>query len=89
VAIVTFVLVGLGVALIVAGATISIVDWNRRHKEKPDREVVTEGTSLPEVLKGLAKLAEALKEHQLGMQLIIVGIVVLVIAGIFGGVAQL
>lgn len=40
-------------------------------------------------LEGLAKLADALKGHRLGMQLIIAGIAVLVVAGVFGGVAHL
>jgi ABC-type transport system involved in cytochrome c biogenesis permease subunit len=87
-AVVSFVLVVLGVGLIILGAVISVADWNRRHK--PTRgKVITEGTSLGETLEGLAKLADALKHHKLGMQLIIAGIVVLIIAGIFGGVAQL
>jgi hypothetical protein len=85
-AIVSFVLVGLGVGLIITGAVISVLDWNRRHQPKTREGVVTEPTS---ALEGLAKLADALKGHRLGMQLIIVGIAVLVVAGVFGGVAQL
>lgn len=88
-AIVTFVLVGLGVALIIIGCYISIVDWKRRHRPVAEDGVVTEGTSLAETLEGLAKLADALKGHPLGMQLIIVGIVLLVIAGIYGGISQI
>ena len=85
--IMTFVLVGLGVALIITGSVISIMEWNRRHQPKAQNGVITEPTSLGETLQGLAKLADALKEHKLGMQLIFAGIVVLVIAGIFGGFA--
>lgn len=83
-AIVTFVLVGVGVCLIVVGTVISWNDWKR--KNQPTDDVVTERTS---TISDLAKLADALKGHPLGMQLIIAGIVVLVIAGVFGGVAQL
>lgn len=85
-AIVSFVLVALGVFLIIVGAVISVKDWNRRHQPKAKGGIVTEPTS---TLEGLAKLADALKGHSLGMQLIIAGIAVLVLAGIFGGVAQL
>jgi hypothetical protein len=88
-AIVTFVLVGLGVALIILGAVISVADWNRRHKQKETKGVITEPTGLDETIKGLAKLADALKGYPLGMQLIVWGVVVLVIAGIFGGIGQL
>lgn len=85
-AIVSFVLVGLGIGLIILGTVLSVMDWNRRNRPKAKGEVVTEPTSS---LEGLAKLADALKGHPLGMQLIIVGIVVLVIAGVYGGAAQL
>ena len=89
-AIATFVLLGLGVGLIILGAVLSVADWNQAHKQAAKKEgVVTEPTSLPEVLTGLAKLADALKGHPLGLQLIIIGIVILVIAGLFGGISQL
>jgi len=89
-AVVTFVLVGLGVLLIVIGMIVSLVDWNRRNQPKAvEGKVVTEATSLGDTLTGLAKLADALKNHTLGMQLVMLGIVVLIVAGIFGGVAQL
>jgi hypothetical protein len=52
-------------------------------------EVVDEAASVGEALEGLAALAEALKEHKLGMQLIIVGIAVIIIGGIIGGVGGL
>jgi hypothetical protein len=88
--VVTFVLVGLGVLLIVTGVIVSLIDWNRRNRPKRvEGKVVTDATGLPETLTGLAKLADALKGHALGMQLVMLGIVVLIIGGIFGGVAQL
>lgn len=88
-AIATFVLVGLGIALILTGSVISIMDWNRRHRAKQEGGVVTEGTSVGETIQGLAKLAEALRDYPLGMQLVFVGIVVLFVAGVFGGIASL
>jgi len=87
--IISFLLVALGIGLIVLGCAISIIDWNRRYKPKTHVEIHTEPTSLADSLQGLAKLAEALKEHKLGMQLIIIGIIILIIAGMFGGFAQL
>ena len=91
-AIVTFVLVGLGVAMIIIGVIVSLADWNRKREEQERQKkkgVITEATGLDETLKGLAKLADALKTYPLGIQLIVWGIVILVIAGIFGGVGQL
>ncbi len=89
-AVVTLVLASLGVALIVIGVTISIIDWNRKHAPTVDvtkkGKVVTEPTGLPETLTALAKLAEALKGHPLGMQLIIAGITLEVIAAFLGGI---
>lgn len=85
-AIVTFIIVAIGMGLIIIGCVISIIDWNRRHQPKREGGVVTEPTSS---LEGLAKIAEALKDYPLGMQLIFVGIVVLIVAGVFGGIAQL
>jgi hypothetical protein len=94
-AIICFILVGIGIGLILLGAIISVVEWNRKFRTtqnaaaREEAGVATEGTGLPEALEGLAKLADALKEHPLGMRLIFVGIVILIVAGIFGGVAQL
>jgi len=88
---ITLILVGVGILLIILGCYVSLADWNRRNRTPPPAPggVVTEATGLPEVLSGLAKLADALKGHPLGMQLIIAGITVLAIAGLFGGIGQL
>jgi hypothetical protein len=48
--------------------------------------VVTEGTSLDKTITALAKLAEALKNLTLGMQLIFVGLALEIIAAFFGGI---
>lgn len=79
------VLAGLGVVLIVAGVIVSIVDWNRQHRPKSAR-VVTEATSLDKSITALAKLAEALKNLTLGMQLIFPGMALEIIAAFFGGI---
>jgi hypothetical protein len=79
------VLAGLGVLLIVTGVVVSIVDWNRKHRPSPGT-VVTEGTSLDKSITALAKLAEALRSHTLGMQLIFAGMGLEVIAAFFGGI---
>jgi hypothetical protein len=50
---------------------------------------VTEAASVGEALEGLAMLAEALKKHPLGMQLIIVGITLITIGGLLGGFGSL
>ena len=79
------VLAGLGAALIGAGLIVSIVDWNRQHRPK-SAGVVTEETSLDKSITALAKLAEALKNLTLGMQLIFAGMALEIIAAFFGGI---
>ncbi len=88
-AIVSFVLVGLGVMLITVGCVIAVLDWRRRNRPTSDGGATAQAAGISEALTALAKLADALKGYPLGMQLIIAGIVVLVIAGVFGGVMQL
>ena len=84
-AVICFALVVLGIGMIVVGCLLSIADW----RQKRGQEVVTEATGLSEALTALAKLAEALRGYPTGMRLIVFGIVVLIIAGLFGGVAAL
>ena len=90
--VITFILVGLGIALIIIGTVISIIDWNK----KQGGPATASGASTPsplasstasDALSGLGKVAEALKGYKLGMQLIVVGIVILVVAGLFSGTA--
>jgi hypothetical protein len=84
-AIASFVLVALGVLLIAVGAFMSLEDWKAKRKG----EIGTTQDSLKDALEGLAKLADAVKNYPPGQQLIVWGIVVLIIAGLFGGIAQL
>lgn len=79
------ILASLGVVLIIVGVFVSIVDWNRQHRMKSN-SIVTEETSLDKSITALAKLAEALKNLTLGMQLILVGIALEIIASFFGGI---
>ena len=84
-AIITLVLVTVGVVLILVGALMALKDWRRA------READVEGKehALGEALTGLAKVVEALKGYPAGQQLIGFGIVVLIIAGLFGGITSL
>jgi hypothetical protein len=81
-AILCFVLVGLGILLILLGVYLSLQDWERNAKPKAK-------APLGEELKGLAKLADALKGYPLGMQLIVWGIVIILVGALFGGVGGL
>jgi uncharacterized membrane protein len=88
------ILIGIGISLILIGAYISLYEWKKEQRrlqsEKVRREeVVTEAASVGEALEGLAMLAEALKKHPLGMQLIIVGITLITIGGLLGGFGSL
>jgi hypothetical protein len=80
--IVTLVLVGVGVLLILLGAFLSLAEWKRSRALRP-RE------GLGDTLSGLAKLLEAMKDYPVGLKMIILGIVVLIIAGLFGGIGSL
>ncbi len=84
-AILCFVLVGVGVLLILLGAYMSVKDWQRKLDENPKAKE----QALGDDLKGLAKLAEALKGYPVGQQLIVWGIVIIIIGAMFGGVSGL
>ena len=61
----------------------------RRERElAANRDVRTDRAGVGEALEGLAALAEALKEHTFGMQLILIGIALFTIGGIFGGIGS-
>jgi hypothetical protein len=90
--VITFILVGLGIALIIIGTVISIIDWNKKQSSTTSTQGAASPTSqasssASDALSGLGKVAEALKGYPLGMQLIIVGIVILIVAGLFSGTA--
>lgn len=84
-AVVTLVLVAVGVVLIGLGTWMSLRDWRKEHEGEMD----TKAESLGETLDGLAKLVKALEGYPTGQRLIVFGIVVLVIAGLFGGISGL
>jgi len=84
-AIMGLVLVGVGVLLILLGAYMSHKEWQRKLDELPH----VQAQALEDELKGLARLADALKGYPVGMQLIVWGIVIIIIGGTLGGVAGL
>ena len=83
--VITLVLVAVGCALIALGAFMSWRDWDAKHR----LEMKTEAHGLDKTLGSLAKLLEAMKGYPLGQQMIVFGIVVLLIAGLFGGITGL
>lgn len=84
-AIVSLVLVGVGTLLILLGAVMSASEWRRAQSGKFD----VKPQSLGSTLASLTKLLEALKEYPASQRMIVFGIVVLIIGGIFGGVSGL
>ena len=72
-----------GVILIVVGAMMSIADWNRRRKsQKKEGEFETDELGAAEVLEGLAKLFDALKDYPLGRFIMAFGLVLILIGAI-------
>ena len=92
---VAIVIVILGIVLIGLGTVLALLDWKRKRDAETQaliekgEAVSAEEASLGEMLEGLAKLADALKGYPLGMQFVVWGIVLIIIGGIFGGVAGL
>lgn len=83
-AIAGFIIMGVGVLLILVGVYVSLKDWNRKAQQDAGG---AEALALDKTLEGLAKLADALKGHTLGMQLIIVGIATILVGGLIGTLA--
>ena len=83
--IIALALTGVGAALIVVGVVVSLQDRKRALKNKG---IQPEGTS-GATLEGLAKLADALRRHPLGMQLVILGVALMLAGGVTGGVGSL
>ena len=83
--VITLVLVAVGCFLILLGTYMSFRDWATKHR----LQMTNVGQSFGDNVNALAKLAEVLKAYPPGQQLIFLGIVVLVIAGAWGGVASL
>lgn len=95
-AIASLIIIAIGITLIGIGTYISLYEWKKEqdrlsHEQaRKDGGIVTEAAGVVgETLDGLAKLAEALKHHRLGLQLIILGIALITIGGIFGGLGCL
>lgn len=91
--VIALIVIAVGLVLIIAGLYVSLAEWNREHKRQVTAStasgVSTDALGAPEALEGLAKLADALKDHKLGFQLIIFGIALVIIGGLLGGVAAL
>jgi hypothetical protein len=84
-AIAALILVGVGVLMILLGVWLTLKDWNNKQAFK----VENKPAALGDTLEGLAKLLEAMKTYPTGQRLIILGILVVIIAGLFGGISGL
>ena len=84
-AIISLVLVAVGVGLIVLGAIMTLREWRRVNSG----EIEARGDAFDKSITALAKLLEALKDYPTGQRLIVLGIVILIIAGLFGGISAL
>lgn len=85
-AVAALVVIGLGVILVVAGLVVSLVEFQRSADKTTFQN---EPLALSDTITALEKLALALLKHRLGMQLIIVGVLLIIIGGVIGGIAGL
>ena len=83
--IISLVLVAIGVGLIILGAVMTLKDWKRQH----DAEITAKADSLDKTLTAFAKVLDALKGYPPGQQLIGFGILLLLVAGVWGGFSAL
>lgn len=77
--IIALALTGVGLLLVLIGVGVSLADWRRSHGD-----LKAEGTAGD--LEGLAKLADALRDYPLGLQLIFLGIACMFAGGAVGGI---
>jgi hypothetical protein len=84
--VISLVLTAVGALMVVIGLIVSLSD-RKKKIEKEERELKSQGFSGGgDTLTGAAKLAEALKGQPLGLQLMLIGVVLLALAGASGGV---
>jgi uncharacterized membrane protein len=84
-AIASLVLVAVGILLIILGAWMSVKEWKTKH----EGQIKSEAHALHESLGSLAKVLDAIKDYPAGQKLIVFGIIILIIAGLFGGISGL
>jgi len=65
--------------------TGSCKEWKTKH----EGQIKSEAHALHESLGSLAKVLDAIKDYPAGQKLIVFGIIILIIAGLFGGISGL
>jgi hypothetical protein len=83
--IIALALTGVGSALIIVGACVSLGDRKRRVAQNPE---LTAKASAGVDLAGLAKLADALGNKPVGFQMMIIGTALMLAGGVTGGVSS-
>ncbi|MEW1913632.1 hypothetical protein AB0442_35295 [Kitasatospora sp. NPDC085895] len=84
--IVSLCITGVGVALIAIGVSVSLSD--RRQKIR-SRGVQGSGYGTGDLIEGMAALAEALRDYDLGRFLVIIGALLIIVGAAIGGFAAL
>jgi hypothetical protein len=82
--IIALVLTGTGVVLVGIGVGVSLSDRRKKQSVSGPQAQGTAGE-----VQALAKLAEALKDYPLGLQLIFLGIACMVFGGGIGGISAI
>jgi hypothetical protein len=77
--------IGIGLAMVVTGTIMSVVDWRRHPGVHPGEQ--TKALGLSDTITALQKLMVTLAKHPVGIRLIVLGIVLVLIGGVLGGVS--
>jgi predicted RND superfamily exporter protein len=82
------IVVGVGLAVVVIGVIVTLVDWWDKRKAST-KKLVGADLGLDDDLNALQKLLVELAKHPVGTGLIVFGIVLMLIGGMLGGVGNL
>lgn len=75
-----------GLVVIVLGVVLIVVGTWHTLRAQPEQE---EDKSLAEVIEGLAKFADALAKHPVGLRLVFVGVLLIILGGTISGISTL
>ena len=85
---IAIIVVAVGLLLVLLGAVVSVIDWNRKNRAAKLESMNTHALGAAEDIKALTKLLTILKSQPLGFQLIGAGLVLVVLGFAAGAVSE-